>query len=61
MLLVRGEVLVIGKTLKYVGALIALGTILINIFIDNFTITTFIIIVCEILIVLGYLLNKKHI
>jgi len=61
MLLVRGEVLVIGKILKYVGALIALGTIFINIFINNFTIITFIIVICEILIVLGYLLNKKHI
>lgn len=61
MLLVRGEVLIIGKTLKYVGAFIALSTILINIFIDNFTITTLIIVICEILIVLGYLLNKKPI
>lgn len=50
-----------GKTLKYVGPLISLGTILINIFIDNFTITTFIIVICEILIILGYLLDKKHI
>ncbi|PFB04607.1 hypothetical protein CN383_06495 [Priestia megaterium] len=57
----RGEELSIGDILQRIGALIAVMTIILNIFIENFSISTLIIIICEALIVIGYFLNKKKI
>jgi hypothetical protein len=57
----RGKELGIGDILQRIGALIAVITIILNIFIENFSISTLIIITCEALIVIGYFLNKKKI
>ncbi|WP_195780474.1 hypothetical protein [Priestia megaterium] len=57
----RGKELGIGDILQRIGALIAMMTIILNIFIENFTIATLIIITCEALIVIGYFLNKKKV
>lgn len=57
----RGTELSIGDILQRIGALIAIMTIILNIFIENFIIATLIIITCEALIVIGYFLNKKKV